>query len=73
MTRKICTACRLGPVADMKHCHECKGLGYIDRPDRMEGCNKRAPFETPSGPCPLEGEAMTGGWYCTYCGDSGPL
>lgn len=72
MSRDYCLACAPDP-ANRRFCPECKGLGYVERFDRVQGCNKRAPFETPPGPCPLVGEAMTGGWECTHCGDSGPL
>lgn len=73
MARITCNACAPARPEDRKFCHECGGLGYIERIERLSGCNKRAPFETPPGPCPLEDEAMTGGWLCSHCGDSGPL
>ncbi len=54
-------ACRPSP-----YCHECKGLGFIEvrtyHPDCKRDMN-----------CPMmESEAMTGGWICYYCGESGP-
>lgn len=66
--REPCTACASAPRHEAQHCHECKGLGYSERSTYLPGCTKQA-----RGPdCPVEYEAMVGGWYCRHCKESGP-
>lgn len=63
--RVTCKAC--GPLSRPNpSCHECKGLGYVEYRTRHPECKGMN--------CPMmEFEAMTWGWMCNYCGESGPL
>lgn len=68
MARIPCTACASVPQSQAKHCHECRGLRYIEgREPLPEGCTGEQPV------CPVEFDPMVGGWECWKCGRSGPL
>ena len=64
-----CNACCFSCIQDMKYCHECRGLGYIEHITRLPGCTSN----TFTKECPIHYEFMTGGWECSACGESGPI
>jgi hypothetical protein len=47
-----CTACAIASIKERRYCHECKGKGYIEKFDRVSGCNRHPEI------CPLESEEM---------------
>lgn len=57
--RTRCVACSHSSQREAMRCHECGGTRYVDLPGRVcEGAEVA--------------EAMTGGWECETCGQSGP-
>ena len=60
----ICTACKDSPVNQIRYCHECNGLGYIEF---LPKCSQQYPE------CPIGYEPMMQGWYCSKCRRSGPI
>lgn len=67
MKRIKCTACALAKPHEMKHCHECRGIGYIEISERPADCTGQQPE------CPVSFDPGVGGWECSRCGESGPL
>lgn len=59
MPQTRCSCCINEPRSNQIHCPECKGSTWICAPNNCKHYN-------------AEGEAMTGGWICYECGDSGP-
>lgn len=58
MKQVRCPTC--GPGAPRNGCSDCRGSGYVRVPNKCKHPNE-------------EYEAMTGGWVCPDCGESGPL
>lgn len=67
MKRILCKACTIRNQRPSPHCHECKGLGYIEVVVIPPNCTGEQPE------CPVFFEPMCGGWKCERCGRSGPL
>jgi hypothetical protein len=65
--RTACTACAGLPQRQAQHCHECKGVRFIERIEVPKTCTGKQPE------CPIEFDPMCGGWECSRCGRSGPL
>lgn len=64
--RIVCNACKISPQRDRKFCHECRGLGYIERFEIPKNCTTSLPE------CPVSYDPMVNGWECSRCGRSGP-
>lgn len=66
-TRRPCIACATASIVDRKYCHECNGLGYIDKTSTPDSCTQSQPE------CPVTYDPMVNGWECSKCGQSGPV